>query len=626
MKNSKINNIESELKKAKRMLEDLSKTTFKELKAINVDKEKRGVKSDGTQSYSPAATGVIEPYELGKTKSGKSIMSHPNHPAHNGFTAADHGDAYFAHANMAKSFEGIHPSEYNPAVLEHYNNAAKEHWNNRVSMLDAESAQPQYSKPKQTISALMNNDDKDDGYIHLVHYSTKKGLTHINPHYQGTGARGEETENGKPAVVRSNYYREGTKTEPHVVNQAKSKYHIKVDKNKLYDLHEDKDGIVRSLSSNNLTKADNDFLGQNAYKGSDEALQKIKQANYSGFFNSNHPSLPNSVAMFYPHKALSEHKIGPQDQHIAAVGDEKSHIPGSYGIMTPEFPVEGTAGTHEEFQKDLDLMGLKYEPVEGKYNNPENGYIIHGATHDQLRKLGEKYRQESVVHSDEEGNNTMIYCKGDNKGMMSVGKGIVYHKEKPDNYWTKHGDKIFTLKIDTDNKVPYEPPKPKSSNKGYGSMDWSSKPKEQAPLKVSANIKDKLKLVKSDMPPDIEYTNYGFKQKNIPAEVRSVSPDLASQKQQESDRINSAIRTYPEAGHPNRDTPMSSEDAAQELDDLEGEPIKAVPDVHSAVKMYYEGKPFKQQKFKKRNSPKVSEKPEKNIDDVEPPAVITGIL
>jgi hypothetical protein len=580
VKKSKINNIESELKKVKRVLEDLSKTTWNEQKRINANKEKIGVTSDGTQSYSPAATGELDPTKpLAFTTSGKKIMVDTNHADHQNYTAQDHFDAYAHHYKMAESFKDIPHNSTNENILKTYNANKTFHWNKYVDMKSQKSAQPQLSKPKQTISALMNNDDKDDGYVHLVHYSTKKGLTHINPHYQGTGARGEETENGKPAVVRSNFYREGTKTEPHVVNQAKSKYHIKVDKNKLYDLHEDKDGIVRSLSSNNLAKADNKVLGQNAFKGSDEALQKIKQANYSGFFNSNHPSLPHSVAMFYPHKALSEHDIGPQDQHIAAVGDEKSHIPGSYGIMTPEFPVEGTAGTHEDFQKDLDLMGLKYDPVEGKYGNPENGYVIHGATHDQLRKLGEKYRQESVVHSDEEGNNTMIYTGGDNKGMMSVGKGIVYHKEKPDNYWTKHGDKIFTLKIDTDNKVPYEPPKPKSSSKNYANMDWSNPQKEQAPLKMSENTREEQQLLKFDVPPDIEYTKYGFKQRNIASEVRPISSDLASQKQKESDRIKQKIKVYPEAGDPNSDTPTSSEDAAQELEDLEEKPIKASPPV-----------------------------------------------
>jgi hypothetical protein len=454
------NQIEEVLKKAKEEIESLLKyKSLEQYRHRQAIAQTTGVKGNGqnnTYSKSAAATGIIKPYEIGKTKTNKSIMSHPDHPAHNGFNAEEHKDAYFAHAKMAESFKDIHPSQYHPDVLNHYNDSAAHHWNEHISMKDAAAAKPQYNTPKNTISSLMRkNDDKDDdednNEINLVHYSRKKGLKTIDPKYQGTGSAGEETKRGRPEVVRANYYREGTRTEPNVVGFAESKYHISVDPKKLYDLGKDKDGIIENA------RKEWDSKRERVGSFSDFMLGKVREAGHEGYHNSDHSSLSNAVALFHPQEPLSEHEIDHDtDRSIASVGGKDFHIKGQFGLMTPDNPKQPHGLTHEDFQKDIEAMGLTHTPVAGHYGEPENSYLIHDASPEQMKTLGKKYNQECIVHSDGKLNNKMIFTHGPNEGKMAEGSGAINWNKKPHTNYTVHEDRPFSLKVNTNNLKPYE--------------------------------------------------------------------------------------------------------------------------------------------------------------------------
>jgi hypothetical protein len=147
--------------------------------------------------------------------------------------------------------------------------------------------------------------------INLIHYSTKSGLTLLDPKYQGTGSRGEETKRGRPEVTRINFYRANTRTESSIVANANAKYIVKANEDSLYDLATDKDGIL-----NDAYEAWSKMLSRcGSYD--DYKLGKLKAAGYKGYFNSSHPSLNNVVALFEAQEPIAEHEIKIEDRTVA---------------------------------------------------------------------------------------------------------------------------------------------------------------------------------------------------------------------------------------------------------------------------------------------------------------------
>lgn len=66
---------------------------------------------------------VPKAFSIGKTSTGKAIMSHPDHPAHASFSKKEHSEAHYAHV---KAFHSLPPSAPH-TTLEHHMKAAEHH-------------------------------------------------------------------------------------------------------------------------------------------------------------------------------------------------------------------------------------------------------------------------------------------------------------------------------------------------------------------------------------------------------------------------------------------------------------------------------------------------------------------
>lgn len=133
--------------------------------------------------------------------------------------------------------------------------------------------------------------------INLIHYSNQSDLEHIDPTKHGTGADTRRYQaQALPETPRSYYYIEGAgKPESIVSSPAKQKYTVEnFDENKLYDLGEDKDGIVPHVKSKNPKASSEDFV------------REVKDRGFHGFRNTK-SSLPHAVGIFYPLKPTKKH-------------------------------------------------------------------------------------------------------------------------------------------------------------------------------------------------------------------------------------------------------------------------------------------------------------------------------
>lgn len=169
-----------------------------------------------------------------------------------------------------------------------------------------------------------------------------------------------------------------------------------------------------------------------------------------------------------------------KDDKVADVETEApDHVRGhpvfaghTFGIMSaenPRFPVK-VKGESKALESHLDKMGLRYERTVGQYDSPENSYIIHGPTVDQMHHLGHLFGQESVIHS-QGGQHRLHYTHGPSAGHF-VGHHaetpISYFKNRPSNFWTAMpGDTgFFRLNLDPEWKLQQHQPAVKSEFAG----------------------------------------------------------------------------------------------------------------------------------------------------------------
>ena len=133
-------------------------------------------------------------------------------------------------------------------------------------------------------------------------------------------------------------------------------------------------------------------------------------------------------------------------------------LPHKYSIITAESPrfEAKDKGGNKALEGELKSKGYKYELITGKYDESgkvENGFLIHHADPAHVNQLGEKYGQESVIHS-ESNVHKMHYTNGPKAGQHHKGEGITIHDKEPKNYYstvTRGGKKThFTLNFDFD--------------------------------------------------------------------------------------------------------------------------------------------------------------------------------
>lgn len=120
--------------------------------------------------------------------------------------------------------------------------------------------------------------------MRVVHYSTTKGLTQLDPKHIGSGSlsRSERQDTRVPVTF---FYMEGTEPEQLVVQKAKARYEADIP-DRLLDLGEGVPDAVRQGFKED---------------GRGGMYQAIKDMGFFGFYNSA-SALPNAVLVFYPVK------------------------------------------------------------------------------------------------------------------------------------------------------------------------------------------------------------------------------------------------------------------------------------------------------------------------------------
>ena len=97
---------------------------------------------------------------------------------------------------------------------------------------------------KFILNSFIQDMEKSEQDINLVHYSPEQGLKTIEPKYHGVRGIGAEVRHTSPEHRMSFYYTEGTKPEDIVVSGAKSKYTTKLGDKRVYDIATDPEGVI----------------------------------------------------------------------------------------------------------------------------------------------------------------------------------------------------------------------------------------------------------------------------------------------------------------------------------------------------------------------------------------------
>lgn len=83
---------------------------------------------------------------------------------------------------------------------------------------------------------------------------------------------------------------------------------------------------------------------------------------------------------------------------------------------------------YKKLEQELKDRGYKYTKVKGHYGAPEDSFAVHHADTDEMDELGEKFNQDSVIHT-KNGENKLHYTTGKHKGEHHKGTG---HEEVPE--------------------------------------------------------------------------------------------------------------------------------------------------------------------------------------------------
>lgn len=98
------------------------------------------------------------------------------------------------------------------------------------------------------------------------------------------------------------------------------------------------------------------------------------------------------------------------------VADHPLFGKGTVGLITAENPkYESHPGGTMALSNEMKSMGLQHEPTHGQHGGPENSFVVHNPTREQMYRLGNKFGQESVIYS-QDGKHEMLYTHGPNAG------------------------------------------------------------------------------------------------------------------------------------------------------------------------------------------------------------------
>jgi hypothetical protein len=99
----------------------------------------------------------------------------------------------------------------------------------------------------------------------------------------------------------------------------------------------------------------------------------------------------------------------------------------------PRFPSQMSG--HEALGSQIQNMGLKGEPRDGRYGAPEKAWMIYGPSREQMYALGKQFGQESVVYSSG-GQHELMYTNGPNAGRYHPALDHEFFTKEPEDYYT----------------------------------------------------------------------------------------------------------------------------------------------------------------------------------------------
>jgi len=201
-----------------------------------------------------------------------------------------------AHTEEQHRGEGLSTLLHNVA-LKHYGNL-------KSDTLLSPSSNKLWGKLKGKVSLATTDDRKtqheatwvgkseDSSRIELTHYSAHPDLKEVDPAFKGTGVdsrtRGRDTEH-----PHSFFYGPEGEHEDVVKQRLPHKYTTSIDtkEHPIYDIGTDPQGFHKQVLQENNQAFNMDMMHS-----------KIKEAGFSGFKNSAHPTLPHVYVMYKPLK------------------------------------------------------------------------------------------------------------------------------------------------------------------------------------------------------------------------------------------------------------------------------------------------------------------------------------
>lgn len=127
---------------------------------------------------------------------------------------------------------------------------------------------------------------------------------------------------------------------------------------------------------------------------------------------------------------------------LKAILDHKDKIAGPHFLFSADNPLhphkDELKMPHEHVLQHLQGAGYDAHEVQGHYGAPERSIVVYGVTPGQAEKLhgmASRMGQDSSIYSTGE-EHEMRFHHGESAGKKMTGKGTVWHKEKPGDFYT----------------------------------------------------------------------------------------------------------------------------------------------------------------------------------------------
>lgn len=117
-----------------------------------------------------------------------------------------------------------------------------------------------------------------------------------------------------------------------------------------------------------------------------------------------------------------------------------------FAIITAESPrFASSEGGNDALKKELEAKGYKVEQIQGKYGALENPFLVEAPNPEDIKALGKKYGQESVILADKN-SYKMEYTSGPKEGQYHSADKINVFSSAPDDYYStvvRNGKPIY---------------------------------------------------------------------------------------------------------------------------------------------------------------------------------------